>query len=248
MERAWTQSPPAVVLKPDEIHVWRVFVDEWLASLPQLRAFLSPDEQARAQKFYFERDRNCSIIARGVLRVLLGRYCALDPSMIMLCYNEFGKPDLASNDLSLPLYFNLAHSHTTIVYAFTYINRVGIDVEYMRTNIEYEELAEHYFSPVEKAQLQAMSIEQKMQAFFAGWTRKEAYIKARGKGLSIPLDSFDVTLLPDQDPRLLDCREDPQSVSHWTLYALPADPHYAGALALNGVCEHLQFWHLSPLF
>lgn len=248
MERSWTQPPLSVALKPYEIHVWRVFVEEWLAALPDLLKFLSPEEQARAQRFYFERDRNCSVIARGVLRSLLSHYCALDPEQIALHYNEFGKPELTSTDLPSPLYFNLSHSHTTIVYAFTYINRIGIDIEYMRTNVEYEELAQHYFSPAEKTQLQAVPGAQKMQAFFAGWTRKEAYIKARGKGLSIPLDSFDVTLQPDSAPRLLDCREDPLSASRWSLYALPTDPHYAGAVALDGSCEHLHCWHLTSLF
>lgn len=248
MESAWVQSPLPVMLKPDEIHIWRVFVDEWLAAIPDLLKFLSPEEQARAQRFYFERDRNCSIIARGLLRRLLGHYCAIDPAKIVLHYNEFGKPALTATDLPFPLYFNLAHSHASIVYAFTCINRIGIDIEYMRTNIEYEELAQHYFSPAEKLQLQAVPSEQKIRAFFAGWTRKEAYIKARGKGLSIPLDSFDVTLQPDEDPRLLDCREDPLSVGRWSFYALPAYEHYAGALALDGSCERLHFWHLATLF
>ncbi|GHO82908.1 4'-phosphopantetheinyl transferase [Dictyobacter formicarum] len=248
LELAWARSPSSVILKPNEIHIWRVFVDEWIAAIPDLQNVLSPEEQARAQRFYFERDRHSSIIARGVLRVLLGRYCTIDPAMILLHYNEFGKPNLTIDGSPSPLYFNLAHSHTTIVYAFTYINHIGIDIEYMRTNVEYEEVAQHYFSPREKEQLQAVPTEQKMQAFFAGWTRKEAYIKARGKGLSIPLNSFDVTLQPDKDPCLLDCREDPLAVNHWSLYALPPDPHYAGALALDGTCEHIHFWQLTSPF
>ncbi|GCE16429.1 4'-phosphopantetheinyl transferase family protein [Dictyobacter kobayashii] len=186
MEADWKEPPAALALGSHEVHVWRVQVEEWIPAVDHLQTFLNREEQARAQRFYFENDRQRSIIARGLLRVLLGRYCAIEPGQILFAYNEFGKPELATPGPVTALYFNLAHSNTQIVYAFTAINRIGVDIEYMRANIEYEQVAERFFSAHEKAQLQTVPSEQKMLAFFAGWTRKEAYIKARGKGLSIP--------------------------------------------------------------
>jgi 4'-phosphopantetheinyl transferase len=242
----WQQAPEHPLLVPQDVHVWRAFFDAWQPSVPLLTSVLQADERERASRFYFEKDRLASIISRGLLRILLGRYCALDPQKLVFSYNEYGKPVLVQDKQPVPLYFNLAHSHNTVVYAFTFINSVGIDVEYMRSNIEYEQLAQHYFSPMEITQLQAVPDTQKSQAFYAGWTRKEAYIKARGKGLSIALDSFDVTLQPDIPAKLVACREEPQAVPRWSLYALPAEDQYASALALKGQCEQLHYFQIHP--
>lgn len=242
----WQQAEKHPHLSSQDVHIWRAFFDVWQAEIPRLTSVLSADEKERARRFYFEKDRSASIISRSLLRILLGRYCSLDPEHIAFNYNKYGKPTLIQDNQQVPIYFNLAHSHNTVVYAFTFIDAVGIDVEYIRSNIEYEELAQHYFSPSEVAQLQAVSDTQKPQTFYAGWARKEAYIKARGKGLSIALDSFDVTLRPDVPAKLVACREEPQAVESWSLYELPAEEHYASALALKGQCEELRYFQIHP--
>jgi 4'-phosphopantetheinyl transferase len=242
----WQQASGHPRLASQDVHIWRAFFDVWQTEIPYLTSMLSVDEKERASRFYFDKDRSASIISRGLLRILLGRYCSLDPQKIVFAYNEYGKPIFSQGDQQAPLYFNLAHSHNTVSYAFTWINSVGIDVEYMRTDIEYEQLAQHYFSPAEIAQLQTVPATQKCQAFYAGWTRKEAYIKARGKGLSIALDSFDVTLQPDIPAKLVACREEPQAVSRWSLCALPTEDQYASALALDGGYEQLHYFQISP--
>lgn len=242
----WQQAEKHPLLASRDVHIWRAFFDAWQPEVSRLTSVLNAAERERASRFYFEKDRSASIISRGLLRLLLGRYCSLDPQQIAFDYNEYGKPILVQDKQSAPIHFNLAHSHNTVVYAFTFIDSVGIDVEYIRSNIEYEDLAQHYFSPFEIAQLQAVSVTQKSQAFYAGWARKEAYIKARGKGLSIALDAFDVTLQPDAPARLVACREDAQDVEDWSLYALPAEDDYASALVLKGECEKLHYFQIHP--
>jgi 4'-phosphopantetheinyl transferase len=242
----WKQASEHPLLAPQDVHIWRAFFDVWQPEIPRLISVLSVDEKERASRFYFEKDRSASIISRSLLRILLGRYCSLDPQNIEFSYNEYGKPTLVADKQLAPMFFNLAHSHNTVVYAFTSINSVGIDVEYMRSNIEYEQLAQSYFSSSEVAELQAVPDAQKSQTFYAGWTRKEAYIKARGKGLSIALDSFDVTLQPGVPAKLIACREEPQAVQNWSLYALPAEDQYASALALKGQCKALQYFQIHP--
>src|SRR5205823_1032898 len=157
-------------------------------------------------------------------------------------YNAYGKPALSSPESELGLNFNLSHSHHIALYAFTYSRNLGIDVEYMRSNVEYEQLAQHFFSPYENAILHAVPTDLKREAFFNCWTRKEAYIKARGEGLSIPLDVFDVSLRPGEPAALLDSREEAQEVARWSLYELAPGPDYAGAVAVEGHGLHLRCW------
>ncbi|GCF09469.1 4'-phosphopantetheinyl transferase family protein [Dictyobacter arantiisoli] len=240
----WQEAPENFTLTRQEIHVWGTYFDAWLSDISRLTSVLSDDERERASRFHFEKDRQRSIIARGLLRILLGKYCSCPPRDIIFTYNDYGKPALSESERYPLVYFNLAHSYNMVAYAFTLMNPVGIDVEYMRTNIEYEQLAQHYFSPDENEQLNSLSGEQKAQAFFAGWTRKEAYIKARGKGLSIPLTSFDVTLRPDLPAQLLACREIPSVAQNWSLTALPVEPPYAGALALEGTADKIRYWQV----
>ena len=144
--------------------------------------------------------------------------------------------------LPTPLQFNLSHSHNLALYAFTYTRQLGIDIEYKRPNIEYDALARVSFSPNAQATLHTIPNHLKHDAFYNCWTRKEAYIKARGKGISIPLDQFDVSLLPGEPAALLHSREDPQAATRWTLHELPPIPNYATALATEGHDWTLTCW------
>jgi len=225
----WTLPPGDLLISPAEVHVWRVPLDSPDAVLQPLASTLSPEERARAEKFFFDRDRNAYITARGALRQLLARYLHRPPSELQFAYESRGKPFLANPSAGQPVNFNVAHSRNIALLAFSAGPSVGVDVEFIRTDIASEEIAVRYFAPQEVAELHALPPEQHPTAFFLGWTRKEAYVKALGDGLQIPLASFCVSLTPAQ-PAALESAD-----SHrWTLRNLSPGPGYAGALIAEG--------------
>lgn len=242
MDRRWNTPPGKLELTGDEVHVWRASLQAPLARVQHLRTLLAPEETTKADRFYFDRDRNHYIVARGLLRTLLGRYLSMEPEKLCFTYNKYGKPELEFPRINPPLQFNVSHSHELALLAFSYRRELGVDVEYMRTNIEYEDLARHSFSPNEQAVLLALPSEVKQQAFFNCWTRKEAYIKARGMGLSLDLAIFDVSLVPGEPIALLASREDKREVARWRFYELEPGPGYAGALTVEGQEWALRCW------
>jgi 4'-phosphopantetheinyl transferase len=145
---------------------------------------------------------------------------------------------LLEDGIQAGLQFNLSHSHQMALLAFTRGRNVGVDIEYMRPDVEFEQLARHFFSPTECAVLLDMASVLRKETFYNCWTRKEAYIKARGEGLSIPLDMFDVSLRPGEPAALLQCREDQAEVARWSLHALMPGELYAAALAVEKTREH----------
>lgn len=241
-DQGWETPSIDLRLSENEVHVWRVSLNVSAPVIESLQLSLTSDEVVRARRFYFEQDRNRFIVARGVLRTILGRYLNTDPGQLRFCYNPYGKPslELPMNDPALS--FNLSHAHNLALYAFTYTRQVGVDIEYMRADIDHEQLAKYSFSPNENAVLRSLPEVIKPKAFFNCWTRKEAYIKARGKGLSIPLDQFDVSLQPGELAALLQSREDPQETVRWSLQELTPGPCYVGALAVEGSGWHLCLW------
>jgi len=132
------------------------------------------------------------------------------------------------------LNFNLSHSHNLALFAYSYIGSVGVDIEYMRADVAVEQVARVSFSPREQALLLALPVEERRHAFYSCWTRKEAYIKGRGTGLSLEPNLFDVAFLPGEPAALLASREDPREPARWTLQALEPGAGYAGALAVEG--------------
>jgi 4'-phosphopantetheinyl transferase len=211
----------------------------------QLAQTLTTDEQQRASRFRFETDRRHFIVARGVLRSVLGRYLNLNPEQVPLGYTAFGKPILAEPLQPYNLQFNLAHSGGLALYAFCPDHPVGIDLERIRPDFATLDIAQRFFAPGEIAALQALPPAMQTQAFFACWTRKEAYLKAKGSGLSVPLDSFEVSLAPGEPATLLKNRDDPQKPQRWSLRALNPGPGYAAALAVEGRGWQLRCWHFK---
>jgi len=236
----WNIPPADLHLTGDTVHVWLARVDRYPLAIGNGRPVLSADEQAKAARFYFERDRQRYAAAHSVLRILLGRYMDCDPLAIRFCTNSYGKPAIDAPRQEHTLTFNLSHSHELALYAFTYDRALGVDVESMRSNIEYEQLARHSFSLNEQQALRELPDDAKQQGFFNGWTRKEAYIKARGMGLSLPLHLFDVSLKPGEPAALLASREDAREAARWTMRALAPGPDYAGAL-----CVEDEGWELA---
>jgi medium-chain acyl-[acyl-carrier-protein] hydrolase len=239
---AWLALSNPLILARDEVHVWRAHLDRSPEEIQELRQTLTADEQRRADRFVFDKDRIQFTAARGILRALLGAYLGRDPRELRFTYNPQGKPALAGETEPAALRFNLSHSHGLALYAVTWDREVGVDLEWMRPDFATEDIAERFFSPPEVAVLRAVPPAQRAEAFFACWSRKEAYIKARGKGLSIPLDEFDVTLAPGEPARLLATREDPTQLGRWSMVNLPPAPGFQGALAVEGHGWRLRCW------
>ncbi len=241
-DQTWYIPPLNLQLQEHEVHVWRASLAAPEFAIQDLQGILTKEEAERAAHFHFERDRNHWIVARGILRILLSRYLSTDPAQLQFNSNAYGKPFLAFPALSNQLQFNVSHSQDLALYAFAYNRQVGIDVEYKRADVNYEALAKVSFSPNEQASLHSLPYDLKQEAFFNCWTRKEAYIKARGKGFSIPTDIFDVSFLPGEPAALLQNREDRREITRWSLQELEPGTGYAGALAVEGVGWRLHCW------
>jgi len=191
-------APVAEVIGDDEVHVWRIALDR--GDGDSLRARLSSDELARAARFHFERDRTRFLVARAALREILAHYLGASPAEIAFVYGDHGKPALAPPHGDLR--FNLSHSHGLALCAVTRGREVGVDVERIRELDDLEDLARSVFSARELAALHRLPEPGLLAGFFTGWTRKEAFIKALGEGLSHPLKRFDVSLEPGRPARL----------------------------------------------
>jgi 4'-phosphopantetheinyl transferase len=241
-DQLWPDALERISLAENEVHVWKTSLDLPLRSVEHLRTLLIDEEASRAARFYFERDRKRWIVAHAVLRRLLGSYLAVSPQTPRFTTGEYGKPALSFPQEGRRLRFNLSHSGDLALYAFAYEREVGVDVEQMRANVECAELATHYFSPRECASLRALPAEQQEEAFFLCWSRKEAYIKARGMGLSLGLDQFDVSLIPGEPARLLGSREEPCIAERWSLQALWPGAGYAGAVVAERTDWQLRCW------
>jgi 4'-phosphopantetheinyl transferase len=197
------------------------------AVVAQFVQLLGEEEARRASRFRFNHLRNSFVITHGALRCLLGRYLNRGPSRICFVYGDKGKPGVPDGNLE----FNLTHSEGMAAVAFTADCQLGIDVEHIRSLDDMQQIADRYFSPEEAAELMLLPANEREHGFFRCWTRKEAYIKAVGDGLSCALDSFRVTLLPDAPPRLVHIAGDKVAADMWTLHDLRLAPDYAAALA-----------------
>jgi 4'-phosphopantetheinyl transferase len=213
----------------NEIHVWHAALDREEKVLRRLEATLSPEEKARADRFHFANDRNRFIVARGLLRELLGKYLAQAPAGLEFSYGEHGKPTLSGRNASSGLCFNLSHSAGLAVYAIARERNLGIDVEHVRPESAGEDIAKRYFSAREVSDLRTLPPEARVEGFFHCWTRKEAYLKATGMGLQIPLDSFSVNLLPGQPAQFLGGVE-----PRWHIAAYHPTEGYVAAVVYDG--------------
>ena len=234
---------PAEFIEPrrGEVQVWRAFLDVLPSYLESLCPILSVTERERAARFHFERDRSRFIVARASLRILMGYYLRKPPSAIRFGYGPHGKPFLVGEE-TVDLRFNVSHSQGLALYAVTLGAEVGVDLEYSDGNMDFEAIAERFFSVREIAALRSLPEHEKRKAFFACWTRKEAYIKARGEGLLVSLNSFSVSLIPGEPARLLDVQSDPVESSRWSFLELVPEPRYVGALAVEGRGWRPRYW------
>jgi 4'-phosphopantetheinyl transferase len=238
----WVTAPPDLILPGGEIQIWRAALDQESQVVSNLERVLSDDERARANRFHFGRDQHRFIVARGLLRRTLAAYLGQEPAKLRFCYGPKGKPSLQGSGIQFPeINFNLAHTNGQAVYAFALRRRLGIDVELIRDDFPVLEIAKRFFSPQEIDRLLELPRAERREAFFLGWTRKEAYIKARGEGLDIELDSFAVALAPDREACFLQGVE-----ADWHLVSFSSDNSPA-ALVHDGTKCPVRYFDV-PLF
>ena len=238
----WASPLERVILRKDEVHVWRASLD---AELPRLEGHLnvlSSDERERADRFRFPRDRRHFIAARGLLRAILARYLKMRPGDLRFQYRPAGKPALFGGSGAEPLSFNLSHSHGLALYAIACGRQVGVDLERIRPDISHDRIARRFFSTREIAALTALPGEQRNRMFFYLWTSKEAFIKATGEGLALLLNEFDALPLPGESRVLLTIHKNATEGARWALRKLDVGRHYASALAVEGSGWRLRCW------
>jgi 4'-phosphopantetheinyl transferase len=199
-----------------------------------LRGTLSHDELERADKFVFERHRNRFVVGRACVRLLLGSYVNKSPRELEFNYGPCGKPELAESEHVTGVRFNLAHSKGTGLLGIASGREIGVDVEHWRTMNDGRDIAQRFFAPAEIEQLSSLDPEDWDAGFFACWTRKEAYIKARGEGLSIPLNEFAITAQPDGRVAITHSDVDPGDVDRWSIRQLLTGPECSSALVVEG--------------
>lgn len=227
-------STEALTLGDDEVQVWRANLDIAGSRLQRLRQSLSGAELAKAGRFRAQIHRDRFVAARGTLRAILGRYLGVESGRLRFSYNTRGKPSLDREFGGDELQFNLSHSEGLALYAVTYRRAIGVDLERIRPTLGEDKIAERFFSPTEVEALLTLPADLRKMAFFTCWTRKEAYIKATGQGLTLPLDQFDVSLCPGEPAALLSTKWDPDEARRWSLRELSPGSGFVGAIAVNG--------------
>ncbi len=218
----------------DTVDLWHIPLDTKTTG-----ASLSGDERERAQKFRFPIHRTRFIAARHALRTVLGRYLDRTPASIRFAYGPHGKPFVSG----VPLSFNLSHSAGKALLAVCWKRHLGVDLEQMRPAADLSALAERYFAPAEADEIRTMPSAEQVDAFYRCWTRKEAYIKARGEGLAIPLDSFTVPTGPEPSAYLLSSQFGHQEVLRWKFLSVPCASGFTGALAVENGAREIQIHH-----
>lgn len=241
----WRGPPRVFSLEMGDVHVWRADLTSRTLSREHLLRSLSSDERLRASRFRFLKDRDHFVAARGALRSILGRYIGIEASRLQFVYGPHGKPRLAGAVGGHRIEFNLAHSNGLGLVAVALSRPLGVDLERIRPDVAGEEIAERFFAPAEVRALRGLPQAKQDLAFFRCWTRKEAYIKARGEGLSMPLSRFCVSLSPGESPALLRVEGDPAEISRWSFRELAPGPGYVAALAVEGRIARLERWELE---
>src|ERR1700688_4941579 len=232
---SWSPAAKDLTLQNDEVHIWLAGLDVDPQERTRLRSYLNEEEVSRAERFVFPRDRDHFIVARGRLRELVGRYLHCPPNAVQFKTGRHGKLSLV--DDGDPLRFNLSHSHGLALYGFCMGREIGIDTEKIRPGFAGEEIAQRYFSAAEQRELSELPKELRDTAFFLCWTRKEAYIKAHGDGLQIPLNSFDVSLKPGEPATLRSADSE-----RWSMRSFVPAPEFLATIITEGEIQSLRFW------
>ena len=248
----WQTGPEKPELAAGRVHIWRLspdaspLVEEFSSSSQAQGEVLAPDELARASRFHFDLDRVRYVRCRTALRLLLARYLGIRPPHIRFTYSPNGKPELAADQNSGQLRFNVSHSGNMALIAVGVLDALGVDIEEMRPDVRTAELSERFFSAHERAALRSLPEPMRGAAFYACWARKEAFIKAIGEGLGFPLEDFSVSVHPQKQPRLEEIKGDPNAAQHWSLLDVEAAPHFRSAVAVERAGAAISAFDLEP--
>lgn len=236
--------PIISTLGEDEIHIWQADLD--LPSFQIQKNFekLSIDEREKANSYYFEKDRNRYIARRGILRQILGNYLNEEPRRLEFRLEKNNKPVLESGNGNNAIHFNITHSNGVGLFALCRSGEIGVDLEWLGNHVDCEEIRKRFWSDRENKEWRLLSEGEKREAFFNVWTCKEAFLKARGEGLSRPLDTFDISLFPSDSSRLLAIDGDPVEAFQWQVHNFKTLSGYAAAFAVKSrmMDVKLGFW------
>jgi 4'-phosphopantetheinyl transferase len=245
MTNFWKKPPSSLSLSKQDVHIWQAALDLPSSTVQELREVLTNDEKARAEQFHFDRDKQRFIAARGMLREILAFYLEVKAGELRFDYGRNDKPKLSDTFGNKAICFNLSHSQGIALYGLTQGRAIGVDIEYIRDISEIEQIVEQFFSTKENDLFRTLPENLKKETFFNCWTRKEAFVKAVGDGLSFPLDKFDVSLSPGEPARLMRIEGDSKAPSRWTIHELKPSSGFAAAFAVEGRSWQLHCWQWS---
>jgi 4'-phosphopantetheinyl transferase len=234
----WPAAPAELPALEGTVHVWAVRLDDASVDILQGRELLSPDERERAARFHFDLHRRRYLIAHIALHEILSRYLQLDPAWLYFELGANGKPKLPAAMAPQAIEFNLSHSHEMALIAVNRVGAIGVDIEYVKPDFKFQEIAERFFTAREVAAMRGLPTELQRQAFFKCWTSKEAFLKAKGTGLSGKLDEVEITLADHE------CVQIRANVPGWSLTELNPIDTYQAALVVTGEAlpTHHYLW------
>jgi 4'-phosphopantetheinyl transferase len=241
-ETDWCVPPSDLELSLNQVHIWHASLKATSEQLCRSWAVLSPDEMRRAERLHHDSDRRHFVVARALLRNILSAYSRCEPRAVLFAYSPYGKPSLVGGQ---PLRFSISYSGGHALYAVTLERDIGIDIEYKRPIRDADQIVERFFSREEKLAFHSLLEGSKDRAFLNCWTRKEAYLKALGTGLSHPLDAFSVTLLPGEPAGLKPAECNARASPEWTIKDICVHGNCVAAVVVGGCNLDFLPWRLS---
>jgi 4'-phosphopantetheinyl transferase len=235
----WLQPPSPPKFPIGHVDIWKVQLDQLETRVSQSNN-LSSDEIARANRFHFEKDKDMFARCRSVLRGILSDYLGIPGAEIRFEYLKGGKPRVVVGQNPCGLQFNVSHSANVALIAVGSEHRLGVDIEKIRSDVDVVALAERFFSVRERSELRALPDRLRLVGFFASWTRKEAFLKATGDGLSFPLADFSVTTHPDSEPRLENIEGSVAVSDQWCLADVDVGDLFRATVAVEATSCHLE--------
>ena len=245
VKTTWSVPPATPHLAKNDVHVWRASVAQSMHHMRHLRETLSVEERERADRFRFAEHRDQYMVARGLLRLLLSQYLGREPDELKFDTTPYGKPVLMPHDGGDALHFNLSHSSGVVLFAISRDRDVGIDIEALHRDVAYEGIAEVVFSSREAAMIRDLRGTIRRDAFFTCWTCREAYVKARGQGLSRGLSQIDVVVDLRETASVLKIDDEDRDPSVWLIERFDPGPGFVGALAVGGSGSQQRYWQFE---
>ena len=241
----WKKPPKLLSIETDQVHIWRIWLDPQQLDYTKFSHLLSEDEANKANRYHFEADRIRYTVMRATVRIILGNYLGVAPGDLLIAYSLYGKPYLSNARMHKDISFNISHAGDLGLLAVAISRLIGVDLELVRQVTLMESIARRFFAPEEVEQLLSLPASLQAKAFFTCWTRKEAFVKAQGEGLSIPFNQFTVSFYPDDTPQIINIRNDPGMLGSWSMFHLNPGENYVGTLVVEGKAPDVMGWDWS---